>query len=167
MSGKPVAVLLLVAGGASAAFLWSALAAVLVACGGAGLLAGFAWKRPVVTMASGWLMYPALAVAMTAFLPAALTYVAAALLIVLATESLAFGYEASSVLESPTGVDAAASELASRVIRAHRRREGAYGGAVAAVMLASFATSVYPHYASELIGASALLVLACIYYCGR
>lgn len=167
MSGRPLAVLLLCTAASAAVVLWNPLATVMVSACIAALLVGFRWKRVMPTLLAGWLLYLPLAVALTEFFPASWSYLASGLFVIVVSESLIFQYEASVVLESPTGVDAEARILLSDLSRAHGRKVSEYAALAVTVMVASFVISGLTHYASELIAATMLLMLIIVIYATR
>jgi hypothetical protein len=167
MSGRTLAILLLCTGASAAVLLWNPFATIIVGAFTAALLIGFRWRRALPTILAGWLLYPPLAVALTAYLPALWSYLGSGLFVIVTSERLAFDYDASQVLEAPTGIDSEARSLLSEVARAHRRRLSTYAALAVAVMVASYAGSGLTHYASELIAATLLLLLIIVIYTTR
>jgi len=167
MSDKPPAALLLFAAAAAAVVLWTASATIVVGACVVVLFIGFRWKRVVLTMLSGWFLYVPLASALAKVLPAAWSYLASGLFVIVVSERLVFEYETSAVLVSRTGVDGEARSLISEVSRAHRRRLSVYVALSAGVMAASLVVAGLTSYASELIAATILLMLVTMVYATR
>ena len=82
-------------------------------------------------------------------------------------ERMTFEYEVSAVLVSPKGIDAETRSLASEVSRAHARKMSLYVALAALVIAGSAVASAFTVYASELIAAGMLLVLAIFVYATR
>ncbi len=122
MSARPFAIVLLLVAVASAVVSWNRLASVMVGACAACLVAGLVWKRVTPTLLAGLLLYPVLAVALTAVLPVIWSFLASGLFVIAICERMTFEYEVSTVLESPTGVDAETRLRVSEVSRAHARR---------------------------------------------
>lgn len=167
MSARPYTIILLIAAAASAVASWDLLASVLAAACAASLVAGFVWKRVLPTLLAGLLLYPPLAVALTRVLPAAWSYLASGLFVIVVCERMTFEYDVSKALESPTGIDAEARSRVSEVSRAHTRKMFLYVALAALVIAGSAATSAYTLYAPELIAAGMLLMLAVLFYATR
>ena len=167
MSARPFAMIFLLAAAAAAVVSWDLLASVTVVACAASLLVGLASKRPVPTLLAGLLLYPVLAVALTTVLPATWSYLASGLFAIVVCERITFEYEVSTVLGSPTGIDAEARSLVSEVSRAHTRKMSLYVALAASVIAISAATSAFTVYASELIAAAILLMLVVLVYATR
>jgi hypothetical protein len=167
MSYRPYAALLLVGEAASAAVVWNSLATIIVGGSTVALLAGLQWKRVVPTMMAGWLLYLPMAVALTQFFPASLSYLASGLFAVVVPERLAFEYDVSAALGSPSGVDAEARSRVSKLSKAHWRRMSVYAALALSVIAVASVVSGLTSYASELIMATILLILVIMVYSTR
>ncbi|MGP8124388.1 MAG: hypothetical protein ACLQEQ_00750 [Nitrososphaerales archaeon] len=167
MSERPYAIVLLLVAAAAAVVSWNPLTSVLVAGCAALLVVGFVWKRILPTLLAGLMAYPALAFALTSILPAAWSYLASGLFAIVVCERLTFEYEVSAVLGSRTGIDAEARSLVSEVSRAHTRKMAVYVALAGLVIAASILASAFTVYASELIAAAMLLMLAIYFYATR
>lgn len=167
MSARPFAMILLLAAAAAAVVSWNPLVSMMVAACAVSLLVGFVWKRPLPTLLSGWLLYPALAKALTTVLPATWSYLASGLFVIVICERMTFEYEVSVVLGSPTGIDAEARSLVAEVSRAHVRKTSLYIAIAALIIAGSAGASAFTVYASELIIAAMLLMLVIIVYATR
>jgi hypothetical protein len=119
------------------------------------------------TLLAGLFLYPPLAVALTRVLPAAWSFLASGLFVIVVCERMTFEYEVSAVLESPTGVDAEVRSRVSEVSRAHARKISMYVGLAALVIAGSAAASAFTVYAPELIVAAMLLILVILVYATR
>ena len=167
MSYRPYAVILLVAAAASAVVAWNPLATVIVGGSTVALLAGLQWKRVVLTLAAGWLLYLPMAVALSQFFPASWSYLASGLFAVVVPEKLVFEYDVSAVLGSPSGVDAEARSYISRLSMAHTREMSVYAALALSVMAIASLASGLTSYASELITTATLLILIIMIYATR
>ena len=167
MSARPYAMILLLAALAAAVVSWSSLASAMVVACAISLLVGLVWKRPMPTLLAGLFLYPPLAVALTRVLPAAWSFLASGLFVIVVCERMTFEYEVSAVLESPTGVDAEVRSRVSEVSRAHARKISMYVGLAALVIAGSAAASAFTVYAPELIVAAMLLILVILVYATR
>ena len=167
MSYRPYAAVILTASAASAFILWSAMAATFIGMSIAVLLIGLQWKRVGPTLVAGWLLYLPMAVALTRFFPASWSYLASGLFAVVIPEKLTFEYEASAVLESPTGVDAETRSHISKLSRAHWRSLSIYASLALVVMTIAAVASNLTSYASELITAAMLLIIIVAVYATR
>ncbi|MGD0395741.1 MAG: hypothetical protein ABSB26_02365 [Nitrososphaerales archaeon] len=167
MSARPFAMILLLAAVVAAVVSSNALATVMVAACTASLVVGFAWKRVMPTLLAGLFLYPALAVALTTVLPTALSYLASGLFVIVICERMTFEYDVSTVLGSPTGIDAEARSLVSEVSRAHTRKMSLYVALAALVIAGSATTSTFTAYAWVLVAAAMLLVLVVLVYATR
>ena len=167
MSPRPYAFVLLFAAATAAVVSWNSLTSTLVAACTACLLVGFVWRRILPTLLAGVLLYPALALAMTAALPAAWSCLASGLFVIVVCERMTFEYEASEVLGSSTGVDAEARSLVSEVSRAHARKLALYVTLASLVIAGSALVSRFTVYASVLVAAAMLLMLAVLAYATR
>jgi len=167
MSARPFAVTMLLAAAAAAVISWNSLGSVMVGACAASLVAGFVWKRVLPTLLAGLLLYPPLAMALTSLLPPAWSCLASGLFVIVVCERMTFEYEASAMLGSPTGIDAEARSLVSEVSRAHTRKVFLYIALAALVIAGSAAATAFTVYASELIAAAMLLVLAIFVYATR
>jgi|GEM_PF-564785 len=164
MSARPFAVILLLAAAAAAVISWNPLASVMVGACAASLVAGFVWKKVLPTLIAGLLLYPPLAMALTTALPPSWSCLASGLFVIVVCERMTFEYEVSAVLVSPTGIDAETRSLASEVSRAHAKKMSLYVVLAAMVIAGSAVASAFTVYASELIAAAMLLVLAVFVY---
>jgi len=167
MSFRPYAAILLVASAASAVVAWNVLATLVIGASTAALLVGLRWRRVGPTLAAGWLLYLPMAVALARFFPAAWSYLAAGLFAVVVPERMAFEYDVSEALESPTGVDAEAKSSAVRLSKAHGRAVSIYASLALGVMVVSSLVAGLASYASVLITATVLLILAVLIYATR
>ena len=168
MSPRPYAIVLLFAAATAAVVSWNSLASTLVAACTACLLVGFVWRRILPTLLAGVLLYPALALAMkTAALSAAWSCLASGLFVIVVCERMTFEYDASEVLGSSTGVDAEARSLVSEVSRAHARKLVLYVTLASLVIAGSALVSTFTVYASVLVAAAMLLMLAVLAYATR
>lgn len=167
MSARPFAIILLLAAAAAAAVSWNPLASVMVAACAASLLVGFVRKKVLPTLLAGLLLYPPLALALTRVLPATWSYLATGLFVIVICERATFEYEVSTVLGSPTGIDAEARSLASEVSKAHARKMYLYVALAALVIAGSAVASAFTVYAPELVAAAMLLMVAVFVYATR
>lgn len=167
MSARPYAVTMLLAAAAAAVVSWNPLASVMAGACAAFLVAGVVWKRVLPTLLAGVLLYPPLAMALTRLLPPAWSCLASGLFVIVDCERITFEYETSAMLGSPTGIDTEARSLVSEVSRAHTRKVFQYVALAALVIAGSVAASAFTVYASELIAAAMLLVLAIFVYATR
>jgi hypothetical protein len=167
MSARPFAITLLGTSAVAAVVSWNFLASLVVAACGTSLVVGFVWKRVLPTLIAGLLLYPVLAVALTTVLPATWSYLASGLFVIVLCERLTFEYDASRVLESPTGIDAETRSLVSQVSRAHTKKMFTYIALAALVVAGSAVASTYTVRASELIAAAMLLFLVVLIYAIR
>jgi hypothetical protein len=131
------------------------------------LLIGFHWRKELLTVLAGWLLYLPLAAVLARALPPSWSYLLSGLLVMVVSESLAFQREASATLESSAGVDSEALLLTSNLSRTHTRKMAAYVALTATVMVVSAAASTLTAYASELVAATILLMLAVTVYANR
>jgi hypothetical protein len=167
MSAKPYATILLLSAVGAAVFAGNPLGSAMVAACVALLLAGYVWKKTMPTLLSGLLLYPVLAVALAGVLPVTWSFLASGLFVIVICERMTFEYEVSTVLESPTGIDAEARLRTSAVSKAHTRKMSMYVALAALVIACSTAVSVFTVYASELTVAAMLLMLALLVYATR
>jgi hypothetical protein len=167
MSARPFAIILLLAAAAAAIVSWNPVVSVLAEACAASLLVGFVWRRVLPTLLAGLLLYQGLAVALTTFLPATWSYLTSGLFVIVTCERMTFEYEMSEVLGSPTGIDAEARSLVSKVSRMHSRKMARYVALAALVIAGSAVASAFTVHASELIVAAMLLFLAILFYATR
>lgn len=167
MSYRPYAALLLLAAAASAVAVWNTLATIVIGMSTVALLVGLQWKRVAPTLLAAWLLYLPMAVALTRFFPASWSYLASGLFAVVVPEKLVFEYEALAVLGCPTGVDAEAKSLVSKLSRTHGRKMLVYAALAVSVMAVSSVVSRMTSYASELITATILLILTIMIFATR
>jgi hypothetical protein len=167
MSARPLAAILVLVATAAAVAAWNPVASVMVAACAIFLLVGLAWKRVLPTLLAGCLLYPVLAVALTRGLLATWSFLASGLFVIVVCERMTFEYELSTVLESPTGIDAEARSRALEVSRAHMRKISLYVALAAFVIAGSVVVSTFTVYASELIAATMLLMLVVLVYATR
>jgi hypothetical protein len=87
--------------------------------------------------------------------------------VIVICERMTFEYDVSTVLGSPTGIDAEARSLVSEVSRAHTRKMSLYVALAALVIAGSATTSTFTAYAWVLVAAAMLLVLVVLVYATR
>lgn len=167
MSARSLTVVLVLVASAAAVVVWNPLASILVAVCAISLLVGLAWKMVLPTLLAGCLLYPVLAVALTGVFSATWSFLASGLFVIVVCERMTFEYELSTVLESPTGIDAEARSQALEVSRAHIRKISLYVALAALVIAGSWTVSAFTVYASELIAATMLLMLVVLVYATR
>jgi hypothetical protein len=167
LSARPYAIIFLLAAAAAAVLSWNPLASAMVAACAAFLLAGFVWKKVLPTLLAGLLLYPVLAAALSYILPLTWSYLASGLFAIVVCERMAFEYDVSAVLGSPTGIDAEARSLVSEVSRAHTRKMSIYVALAVLVIVGSAVASAFTVYASELIAAAMLLMFVIVVYAAR
>jgi hypothetical protein len=131
------------------------------------LVVGLRRKGTLPTFMSGWLIYLPLGVALSGYFPPFWSYLGSGLFATAVPEKLSFEYDASAVLGSPTGVDAEVRSRLSALSSAHRNRMLKYAALSVGLMGVAAVVSGATSYASELIAATALLILLTALYATR
>jgi len=131
------------------------------------LLYGLYRVRPVLVQLSGWISYLPLAFAAGEFVHGIIPFMIAGLYVITISEMIAFSRQAAFMTESVVGVDAQTGSLLSQLSRVHTARIAYFLAIGLALIVVSYLASSLTTYASELVVAAILLLLAMVHFASK